>query len=199
MTPALPGADTEYWHESIFAFDLDEGASMEIGFEQQFVDQCSKFALYNFTLEPSFRLDARSSMGFGFRHEREKEDGIWTTEDRYWLHYASKHRAGKWTFKFRPLLEYRNLAERDAWLLRPKLFIQHPARIGKKAVKFSIVGDPYYAFYAGAVRQKRISAGITFDLARKTECSLYYLRKLKWSGDDWKTTHVIGSELVFSY
>lgn len=197
--PLCNGADTQHWNEFIFAFDLHEGASMEVGLEQQFTDQRSKFTLYNITLEPSFRLSSTRSAGFGYRHEREKEDGIWTTEDRYWLHYVTKHRVGAWTFKFRPLLEYRNLAEHDDWLIRPKLFVQHPVRIGNARMKATVVGDPYYYFDTGTVRQKRISAGLTFDLDKKTECSVYYLRKLKLSDDDWKTTHVIGTEIVFSY
>ncbi|OQA06215.1 MAG: hypothetical protein BWY66_01998 [bacterium ADurb.Bin374] len=196
---SLRAADTEYWNEFIFAFDLHADASMEVGLEQQFIDQGSTFSLCNISLVPSFRLTKTTSAGFGYRHEREKEDGVWTTEDRYWLHYSVKRRLGEWTLKVKPQLEYRNLAERDVWLARPKLYLQHPVKIGSTSMTATLAGDPYYHFDTGTICQKRISTALTFDLDRKTECSVFYLRKLKRSGDDWKKTHVIGTEIAFSF
>lgn len=191
--------DTQYWNELILKPALAPRTEVEIASEQKMVDDMKDFGLINLTVEPAFTLAQGLIIGPGYRYEREREEGEWLVENRYWCHASIKRAWGDWKGRFKATLEYRDLEEGDGWRLRTKFKLQHPLNIaGRKAALF-LSDEPFYDFQAERWNQNRAAAGWSSDLAENLELTVYYMNVAKDGGDDWGETHVAGTEWVWSF
>jgi len=193
------GGDRQYWNECIFELSLCQPVTLEAASEQQFVDDMSDFALYNVTIEPSYKLTSRTSLGLGYRYEREKEEGEWATENRYWVHHSIKWPVVQCKMKLKSTFEFRDLVDEDEWRFRTKLTVERKLRLGWFAATPFVSEEPFYDLEQNEWNQNRVAGGLSFDLAEGVELSLYCLNKSKKSDDEWKSTNVVGTEMVFSF
>lgn len=191
--------DTQYWNEFIFEFGLCGRFAAEVALEQQFVDDISEFALYNVTVEPSYKISERLSLGIGYRYEREKDEGDWLTEHRYWPHVTLKHEIGEWKIKLKSKLEFRDLKHDDVWRIRTKLKIQRPLHIASFKITPFLSEEPFYDFSDDRWNQNRAAVGLTTELRKHTDFTIYYMNMAKRSDDDWDSTHIVGTEIVFAF
>jgi hypothetical protein len=159
----------------------------------------SDFALYNVTVEPSYELSHWLSFGPGYRYEREKDEGKWLTENRYWLHFTLKHEVARWKMKVKSKLEFRDLEDDEMWRFRGKLKVQRPLQMGSVEIAPFISEEPFYDFEDGRWNQNRAAIGLSTELTDHMDFSLYYMNVAKKSEDDWNSTHVVGTEIVFPF
>ena len=138
------GDDTQYWNEVIFEVGLSDRVDTEIAFEQKVVDNLTDFGLANVTLEPSYRINQWFSLGPGYRYERERDEGDWMTEHRYWLHATFKRELAGYKAKFKPKLEFRDLEGDDVWRIRTKLKIQRSLQLGYIEIAPFLFEDPFH-------------------------------------------------------
>jgi len=192
-------SDTQYWNEFVFEHDFDEELSLDTALEQQLVNDMSTFALYNITLEPSYKLSNRTSIGLGYRYEREKENGKWATENRYWAHHGIKWQFDQSGLKLKSKIEYRNLENNNYWRFRSKLKYHHEIQTDSSNTTTFLSIEPFYDFNEDKLNQNRTAVGLSFDLSESIEISIYYLNIAKKAIDNWNYTNVLGTEVAIRF
>jgi hypothetical protein len=197
--PVAVADDTQYWNEFILEAPLSQQVVLEVGCEQQLVDDVSEFAVYNITLEPSCEFRDWMSFGLGYRWEREKEESEWATENRYWLHQSFMGALAGFECRLKTKLELRELEDNEVWRIRSRLKLQYPAKVGSLELAPFISEEPFYDFDAEAWNRNRAMVGLSVGVSQHVELSLYCLNLAEEDEDEWTTAHVVGTELVFAF
>jgi len=197
--PLEASDDWQWWNQLVFRHEMTDTVDLTVATEQKFSDDFSDFYLYNVTVVPTVDLAKGVSVGAGYRREiQECDDGDWTVENRLLVPLTLGWTVAPWTVRLRNQLEYRDLETTDRWRLRERITLAHPIRLGETAVEPFVSGEAFYDFTDERVNQSRFSVGVSVPWTKHISLALFYMHRAD-KDDDWSSTNILGTDVVFRF
>ncbi len=197
--PAAGGDDTQYWNEFIFKHRLTPRWETHFKTEQRLVDQIGELGTHNYVAGLVVSALPAFDFELNYKFEKEKSDPGTTDEHRLEIIPILKWFWKEVGFKLRNRLEYRTIDGETSWRLREKIIIKKQINASGWTFTPYFSEELFYDFRVGDFNQNRIAVGVSKEVVRDLELSLYYMYKSNQTRGDWFGANVLGTEFVVTF
>lgn len=187
--------DSQYWNTFIVKSALDNHWSLDIGSDQKFVDDLDEFGIWTLFAAPYYKVHKHLSLGFEYRHQAKKTNGLWQDENRFTPVIILRHPLSLLHLTFRERLEYRSLETDD--YVRSRNYIK--ASLQSKSFSPWISNEFFYDFDRKKINQNRLSFGVKIPIMKSIEADLYCMYKSDKKNDSWRHITIAGTTLIFLF
>ena len=191
--------DWQYWNELILKHKVANKLDVHVKLEQRFVDDFSDFGLHNYTSGFVYNFNRYFDGELNYKFEREKGKTEWTDEHRIEMIGVLKWQWSEINFKLRNRLEYRNIEGDENWRLREKIKLKKTVSVHGFYFKPYVSEEIFYDFKIGDINQNRFSVGVSKEIGRDLEMSVYYVSKNNKKKGKWSNINVLGTEFVINF